>query len=65
MTAEVTEETVRAQTLTLEQRVERIDVLLCVWFGGMLRHPLANTMLPPEELAELRKLLGIEPAPGA
>lgn len=56
----MTEETVLRQDLTLEQRVARIDVLLCVFFGGVLRHPLANTLLPPEELTELRKLLGIE-----
>jgi len=56
----VTEEMVLAQDLTLEQRVARIDTLLCVLFGGLARHPLANTLLPPEELAEMRKLLGID-----
>jgi hypothetical protein len=56
----VTEETVVRQDLTLEQRLLRVDTLLCVLFGGLVRHPLANTMLPPEELNELRKLLGIE-----
>ena len=56
----VTEESVTQQDMTLEQRVMRCDTLLCVWFGGLLRHPLANTLLPPEELAELRRLLGIE-----
>lgn len=56
----VTEDTVVSQSLTLEQRVMRVDTLLCVLFGGLVRHPLANTMLPPEELNELRKLLGIE-----
>jgi hypothetical protein len=55
----VTEESVLNQDMTLEQRVMRVDTLLCVLFGGLCRHPLANTMLPPEELAELRKLLGI------
>lgn len=58
----VTEEMVLKQDLTLEQRVARVDTLLCVLFGGLVRHPLANTLLPPEELAELRKLLGIETA---
>jgi len=56
----VTEETVVKQDMTLEQRMIRIDTLMCILFGGLVRHPLANTMLPPEELAELRKLLGIE-----
>lgn len=56
----MTEDTVVSQSLTLEQRVMRVDTLLCVLFGGLVRHPLANTMLPPEELNELRKLLGIE-----
>ena len=55
----MTEESVIAQDLTLEQRVMRVDTLMCIMFGGMLRHPLANTLLPPEELTELRKLLGI------
>jgi len=55
----VTEESVLNQDMTLEERVMRVDTLLCVLFGGLCRHPLANTMLPPEELAELRKLLGI------
>lgn len=48
----------------MEQRVLRIDTLMCVWFGGLLRHPLANTLLPPDELGELRKLLGIDQPPG-
>jgi hypothetical protein len=56
----VTEESVVKQDLTLEQRITRCDTLLCILFGGLVRHPLANTLLPPEELAELRKLLGIE-----
>jgi hypothetical protein len=56
----VNEESVMAQDLTLEQRVMRCDTLLCVLFGGFIRHPLANNLLPPEELTELRQLLGIE-----
>ena len=59
LSVNVTEESVIAQDLTLEQRVMRVDTLMCIMFGGMLRHPLANTLLPPEELTELRKLLGI------
>ena len=55
----VTEESVLKQDLTLEQRVMRVDTLLCVLFGGLVRHPLANTLVPPEELGELRGLLGI------
>jgi hypothetical protein len=59
----VTEETVLKQDLTLEQRVARVDTLLCILFGGLCRHPLANTLLPPDELTELRVLLGITPGP--
>lgn len=55
----MTEETVIAQNLTLEQRMARVDSLLCILFGGLVRHPLANTLLPPEELAELRNMLGL------
>lgn len=59
----VTEETVLRQDLTQEQRIARIDTLLCILFGGLCRHPLANTLLPPDELRELRVLLGIDPPP--
>lgn len=59
----MTEETVLKQDLTLEQRVARVDTLLCILFGGLCRHPLANTLLPPDELAELRVLLGIDERP--
>lgn len=61
----MTEESVAVQEMTMEQRVLRIDTLMCVWFGGLLRHPLANTLLPPDELGELRKLLGIDQPPDA
>jgi len=57
----INEDTVLKQDMTLEQRVMRVDTLLCILFGGLCRHPLANTLLPPEELAELRVLLGIAP----
>lgn len=52
------------QDLTQEQRIARIDTLLCILFGGLCRHPLANTLLPPDELRELRVLLGIDPPVG-
>jgi hypothetical protein len=56
----VTEESVAAQNMTTEQRIMRIDTLMCILFGGLVRHPLANTLLPPDELNELRKLLGVD-----
>jgi hypothetical protein len=53
----VTEESVATQDLTMEQRLVRIDTLLCILFGGLTSHPLANTLVPPAELAELKRIL--------
>jgi hypothetical protein len=53
----VTEEAVANEEITLEKRILRIDTLLCILFGGLTSHPLANTLVPPAELAELRRLL--------
>ena len=35
-------------------RIIRIDALLCLLVGGIVSHPLATTMIPPVELAQLR-----------
>jgi len=35
----------------------RIDTLLCILFSGLTSHPLANTLIPPKELEELRAML--------
>lgn len=43
--------------ITSEERLARIDVLLCLLFKGLTSHPLASTLIPPAELAELRAIL--------
>jgi hypothetical protein len=43
--------------MTTDQRLVRIDTLLCILFGGLVNHPLANTLVPPAELAELKRIL--------
>jgi hypothetical protein len=53
----VTEESVARQEMTTDQRLVRIDTLLCILFGGLVNHPLANTLVPPAELAELKRIL--------
>lgn len=53
----MTEESVASEDITMERRIIRIDTLLCILFGGLTAHPLANTLVPPAELAELRRLL--------
>ena len=55
----VTEESVIKQDMTIDDRIKRIDSLLCILFGGLVRHPMANTLVPPDELHELQRLLGI------
>lgn len=42
---------------TVEERMARIDTLLCILFQGLISHPLANTLIPPKELEELRRML--------
>ena len=42
---------------TVEERMARIDTLLCILFSGLTSHPLANTLIPPKELEELRAML--------
>lgn len=43
--------------MTVEDRMTRIDTLLCILFQGLVSHPLANTLIPPKELEELRAML--------
>jgi hypothetical protein len=43
--------------MTVEERLARIDTLLCILFGGLTSHPLANTLIPPAELAALKAML--------
>jgi hypothetical protein len=43
--------------MTLEERVLRIDTLLCILFNGLTSHPLANQLIPPDELKQLRAIL--------
>jgi hypothetical protein len=51
--------------MTLEQRMERIDTLLCILFSGLVNHPMAKAMIPENELAQLRALLPQDtPSPG-
>ena len=43
--------------MTLEQRMVRIDTLLCILFSGLTSHPMAKALIPEGELAQLRALL--------
>lgn len=43
--------------MTTEQRMMRIDTLLCILFGGLVNHPLATTLVPPAELEQLKRIL--------
>jgi hypothetical protein len=43
--------------ITLEDRMVRIDTLLCILFSGLVNHPMAKAMIPDNELAQLRALL--------
>ena len=43
--------------MTLEDRMLRVDTLLCILFAGLVSHPLATTLIPPAELAQLRAIL--------
>jgi len=48
---------------TVEERMARIDTLLCILFSGLTNHPLANTLIPPSELAQLRAMLPRDTSP--
>jgi hypothetical protein len=50
-------ETTLTVELTDRQRLERIDMLLCILFSGLAAHPLATSLIPPAELAQLRAIL--------
>lgn len=43
--------------MTLEDRMVRIDTLLCILFAGLTSHPMAGAVIPEAELAQLRSLL--------
>lgn len=43
--------------MTLEQRMVRIDTLLCILFSGLTSHPMATALIPEDELAQLRAIL--------
>ena len=43
--------------MTLEDRMVRIDTLLCILFAGLTSHPMAKSLIPEAELAQLRSLL--------
>lgn len=45
---------------TQARRLERIDTLLCILFHGLLNSPLAPTLIPPDQIAELRAILPTE-----
>jgi len=43
--------------MTIDDRMMRIDTLLCILFSGLVAHPLATTLIPPEQLAQLKAIL--------
>jgi len=43
--------------MTVDDRMLRIDTLLCILFSGLCNHPLATTLIPPAELAQLKAIL--------
>lgn len=47
----------RDSAMTLEERMTRIDTLLCILFAGLTSHPMAKAMIPEAELAQLRAIL--------
>ena len=47
----------KTDDLTIEQRIERIDTLLCILFGGLVANPLAPNLIPYKELEMLRAML--------
>ena len=50
-------EVVEAAPMSTEERLIRVDTLLCILFAGLTSHPLASTLVPPAELAQLRAIL--------
>ena len=46
-----------AHCMTLEDRMVRIDTLLCILFAGLTSHPMAKVMIPEDELEKLRAIL--------
>jgi len=43
--------------MTVDDRMMRIDTLLCILFGGLVAHPLASSIIPPEQIAQLKAIL--------
>lgn len=43
--------------MALEDRMVRIDTLLCILFAGLTSHPMAKALIPEAELAQLKALL--------
>lgn len=43
--------------MTLEQRIVRLDTLLCILFAGLTSHPMAKAIIPEAELEQLKTLL--------
>lgn len=43
--------------LSLEDRMVRIDTLLCILFAGLTSHPMAKSLIPEAELEQMRALL--------
>jgi len=43
--------------MTSDERLMRVDTLLCILFGGLVNHPLATTLVPPAELEQLKRIL--------
>ena len=56
-TVTVTQEMLAPEGITLEERIMRLDTLMCILFGGLVAHPLASSLIPPAELDKLRALL--------
>ena len=47
----------KTDDLTMEQRIERIDTLLCILFSGLVANPLAPNLIPFDELQMLKAML--------
>jgi hypothetical protein len=43
--------------ITDRERLERVDILLCLLFKGFINHPLATTMIPPDEVKAIKAIL--------
>lgn len=58
MSQAITKEEATLDTiLEMSERMQRVDTLLSLLFEGLVAHPLATTMIPPDQLEQLRKIL--------